>query len=68
MGVKVKCIVCNERRTINAGEVPAGGHPVCSKDGSPMIPIGTATPTPPKGAPARRDGKKARKGALAGAR
>ena len=38
--VRVKCCVCDERRTIRAGELSGREIPMCPKDGMPMVVLG----------------------------
>ena len=38
-GVKVRCMYCQTERTIMAGEVKPGDHPMCSKCYMPMVPV-----------------------------
>jgi hypothetical protein len=37
--VITKCVSCNEKREIKAGEVPPGEHPMCEKCFMPMVPV-----------------------------
>lgn len=38
--VEVKCVGCGERRTVKAGEIPEGDHPICTICFNPMVAAG----------------------------
>ncbi len=40
--VLTKCVFCQHRHTVQAGEVPAGGHPMCPKCGGPLVATGAS--------------------------
>jgi hypothetical protein len=37
VSIEVKCIGCGHKKTISAGEIPAGEQPMCDKCFMPMI-------------------------------
>jgi len=40
--VRARCVACNAKREIAAGEIPEGEHPLCHMCYSPMVPMRAA--------------------------
>lgn len=43
--VTAKCVVCGHRHDYQAGDVPAGHHPMCPKCYGPMVAVETRITT-----------------------